>query len=101
MQMLMVVFRESLQDEVLTLLQNSDIKAYTLIQNVAGAGETGEALDSFAAPGVNSMLLVGLPEKQVQRSVDLLKAFRDGLVADHPARRAPIHVFLLPCTQVV
>ena len=101
MQMLMVVFRESLQDEVLKLLEDSDIKAYTLVQNVAGAGETGEVLDSFASPGVNSMLIVVLPEKQAERSVEMLKAFRDGLAEDHPAHKAPIHAFLLPCRQVI
>jgi nitrogen regulatory protein PII len=101
MRMLIVVFRESLQDEVLNLLQDCDIKAFTLIQNVAGAGETGQFLGSFAAPGVNSMLLVVLPKEQAERSVEILMAFRDSLANDQPVRKVPIVAFMLPCTQVV
>jgi len=101
MQMLIVVFRESLQDEVLTLLQDCDVKAFTLVQNVAGAGETGRVLGSFASPGLNAMLFVVLQKDQAERSVEVLKAFRDGLAEDHPAHKAPIRVFILPCTQVV
>lgn len=101
MKMLMVVFRDSLQDEVIMLLKDCDVKAYTLIQNVAGAGETGTALGSFASPGVNSMLLVVLPKEQADRSVEALKSYRDGLAEDHPAHKVPIRAFVLPCAQVV
>jgi nitrogen regulatory protein PII len=101
MKMLMVVFRDSLQDEILALLKGCDVKAYTLVQNVAGAGEAGTALGSFASPGVNSMVLVVLPEDQANRSVEALKVYRDGLAEDHPTHKAPIRAFALPCTQVV
>ena len=101
MKMLMVVFRDSLQDEILMLLKDCDVKAYTLVQNVAGAGETGTALGSFASPGINSMLLVVLPQDQADRSVEALKTYRDGLAKEHPAHKVPIRVFALPCAQVV
>jgi nitrogen regulatory protein PII len=101
MKMLMVVFRDSLQDEVLTLLQGCDVKAFTLVQNVAGAGEAGSALGSFASPGINSMLLVVLPPEQADRSVEALKNYRDGLAEDHPTHKVPIRAFVLPCAQVV
>jgi len=101
MKMLMVVFRDSLQDEILTLMKDCDVRGYTLLQNVAGAGETGTALGSFASPGVNSMLLVVLPQEQADRSVEALKAYRDELAKDHPAHKAPIRAFALPCAQVV
>ena len=101
MKMLMVVFRDSLQDEVLMLLKDCDVKAYTLVQNVAGAGETGMALGSFASPGVNSMLLVVLSKEQADRSIEALKAYRDGLAEEHPTHKVPIRVFVLPCAEVV
>jgi len=101
MRMLIVVFREGLQDEILTLLQDCDVKAFTLIQNVAGAGETGAALGSYASPGLNSMLIIVLPKEQADRSIQVLKGFCDGIASDHPAHKAPVRAFLLPCTQVV
>ena len=101
MKMLMVVFRDSLQDEILMLLKDCDVTAYTLLQNVAGAGETGTALGSLASPGINSMLLVVLPQDQADRSVEALKAYRDGLAKEHPAHKVPIRAFALPCEQVV
>src|SRR5262245_51249230 len=101
MRMLIVVFREGLQDEILTLLQDCDVKAFTLIPNVAGAGETGRALGSYASPGLNAMLIVVLPKEQADRSIEVLKAFRSGIASDHPAGKVPVHAFLLPCTQVV
>jgi nitrogen regulatory protein PII len=101
MKMLMVVFRDSLQDEILMLLKDCDVKAYTLVQNVAGAGETGVALGSFSSPGINSMLLVVLPREQADRSVEALQAYRDSLAEEHPAHKVPIRAFVLPCEQVV
>lgn len=101
MQMLMVIFRDSLQDEVLMLLKDCDVTAFTLVQNVAGTGEAGSALGSFASPGINSMLLVVLPQEQADRSVEALKIYRDGLAEEHPTHKAPIRAFLLPCAQVV
>jgi hypothetical protein len=99
--MLMVVFRDALQDEVLMTLKDCDVKAYTLVQNVAGAGETGTALGSFASPGTNSMLLVVLPTEQTDRTVEALKHYRDLLAEEHPAHRVPLRAFVLPCSQVV
>ena len=101
MEMLIVVFREALQAEILTLLQECDVKAFTLIQNVVGAGETGLALGSFDAPGLNSMLFIVLPKAHAERSIEVLRTFSEALKKDHPAHRAPIHAFVLPCNQVV
>lgn len=101
MKMVMIVFRNALTEQVLALLQEHEIKAYTLFPEVSGVGSTGAASGSFSSPGVNSMVLVALPDEQADRVVDRLKAFHDALVHDHPAGKAPVHVFVLPCIQAV
>jgi hypothetical protein len=47
------------------------------------------------------MMLVVLPEEQADQLIDKLKIFRDELASSHRTGKAPIHVFVLPCTQVV
>jgi nitrogen regulatory protein PII len=101
MKMVMVVFRDTLKDHMVMFLKEREIKAYTLMQEVAGVGQTGEATGSFAAPGFNSMILVALEEKQADGLVAELKEFRNSLAGDFPAGKIPMHAFVFPCTQAV
>ena len=99
--MLFRSFRDTLTEDVLAVLQERAIKAYTLFREVSGVGTTGAATGSFASIGSNSMMLVALPEEQADQLIDKLKIFRDELASSHRTGKAPIHVFVLPCTQVV
>jgi nitrogen regulatory protein PII len=101
MKMVMVVFRDTLKDHMVMFLKERETKAYTLIHEVAGVGETGVATGSFAAPGSNSMILVVLPEKQADRLVEGLKEFRNGLTGDFPSGKVPLHAFVFQCMQAV
>jgi len=101
MKMVMTVFRDTLTENVLAVLQEQEIKAYTLFREVSGVGTTGAATGSFASIGSNSMMLVALPDEQADQLIGKLKIFRDELVSSHRTGKAPIHVFVLPCTQVV
>ncbi|MBM4124946.1 MAG: hypothetical protein FJ246_08365 [Nitrospira sp.] len=101
MKMVMIVFRDSLKDEVLTLLQARGIKAYTLLSEVTGMGQSGMARGAFASLGFNSLLLAALPDDQADQAIGDLKAFHDGLAKEHPSGKAPVHAFVFPCTQVV
>jgi hypothetical protein len=101
MKMLLIVFRDSLEDEILVLLKELDVKAFTELQKVGGIGETGAAFHSFASPGANSMILTALAEDQAERVVDGLKTFRDQLAQQQKGMKIPLRVFVLPCLQVV
>ncbi len=101
MKMVMIVFRETHTEQVLALLQEREIKAYTLFPEVSGVGSTGAATGAFTSLGLNSMVLVALPEEQADQVVGELKAFHDTLANEHPTGKVPVHVFVLPCTQVV
>ena len=101
MKMVMVVFRDTLKDHMVMFLKERDIKSYTLMHEVAGAGQTGEAIGSFAAPNLNSMILVVLPDKQAEGFICELHAFRDSVAHDFPAGKVPMRAFLLPCSQAL
>jgi nitrogen regulatory protein PII len=101
MKMVMIVFRDALTEQVMALLQERAVKAYTLFPEVSGVGSTGAATGSFSSLGLNSMVLVALPEEQADQVVGQLKVFHDTLANEHPSGKVPVHVFTLPCTQVV
>ncbi|OLC42728.1 MAG: hypothetical protein AUH74_03735 [Nitrospirae bacterium 13_1_40CM_4_62_6] len=101
MKMLLIVFRDSLEDEIVVLLKEFNVKAFTELHKVGGTGETGDAFHSFASPGVNTMILTALAEDQAERVVKGLKAFRDQLAKQQQGAKIPIRVFVFPCEQVV
>jgi nitrogen regulatory protein PII len=101
MKMLMMIFRASLEGEVLELLEELGVKAFTELQRVGGAGETGSALDSYDWPGVNTMIFAAMVEDQADRVVQRFKAYRDQRVQEQEGLKLPFRVFVLPCLQVV
>ena len=101
MKMLLIVFRDSLEDEIVVLLKEFNVKAFTELHKVGGTGETGDAFHSFASPGANSMILTALADDQAERVVEGLKSFRDQLAKQRKGMKIPLRVFVLPCLQVV
>lgn len=101
MKMVMVVFRDTLKDHMIMFLKEREIKAYTLVHEIAGVGQTGQATGSFAAPGFNSMVLVALPSPQADQLAEDLKGFRDSVAGDFPTGKVPMHAFVFPCVQAV
>ena len=101
MKMLLIVFRDSLEDEMLVVLKELGVKAFTELQKVGGTGETGAAFHSFTSPGANSMILTALPKDHAERVVSGLQSFRDQLAKQQKGAKIPMRVFVLPCLQVV
>jgi hypothetical protein len=99
--MLLIVFRESLEEEIHALLNDHGVKAFTELHKVVGTGETGAAFHSFSWPGVNEMILTALQDDQAERMVEGLKAFRDERLQEQHGAKIPMHVFVLPCVQAV
>lgn len=101
MKMLIIVFRDSMNQEIRQLLKDLDIKAFTEAPKVLGTGEAGAAFDSFDWPGTNSMIFSAMEEDQEKRVVAGLKRFRDQLAKQQHGAKIPLRVFVLPCLQVV
>lgn len=101
MKMLLIVFRESITDHVHRLLKDHEVTAYTELQNVGGRGETGPTLHFSLSPGANRMILAAIPDQVAYRLIDGFTRFK----AEHSMQQhddpLPLHVFTLPCEQVV
>ncbi|HEX9742763.1 MAG TPA: hypothetical protein VGA17_08245 [Nitrospiraceae bacterium] len=101
MKMLMIVFRQSLEEDIMKLLRELEVKAFTELPSAVGSGKAGAAYQSFASPGANSIVYTALAEDQTERVVKGLRDFRDRLSLQQHGAAIPLRVFTLPCEQVV
>ena len=98
MKMLLIVFRQSMVERIHALLKEYDVNAFTELHNVAGRGETGPTVQFLLSPGANCMILTAVSEQRAYRLIDgfaRLKA-EQGMGQDDT-----LHIFVLPCEQVI
>ncbi len=101
MQMVVAIFRQSLETEILAVLRACEVRTFTDIAEVLGVGETGPALHTLSRPGFNSMVLAALAEPEAERVIAALRGFRDRCAVRRRGAGVPLHVFVLPCEQVL
>ncbi|WP_455389830.1 P-II family nitrogen regulator [Petrachloros mirabilis] len=101
MKMLLIVFRESMIEQVHALLKEHEVNAFTELHNVAGKGATGPTVQFFLTPGANSLILAAVPEQLASRLIDGFTRYR----AEHEMRRDgekfSLHIFVLACEQAL
>jgi nitrogen regulatory protein PII len=101
MKMLMIVFRESIEEDIKALLRTHNVKGFTEMHDVTGTGEAGPAFHSLSWPAFNDMILAALPDAEADTVVNALKDFRDRQVEKQGGAKIPLRVFALPCEMVV
>ncbi len=101
MKMLLVIFRESLDEEIRRLLRSLNVKAFTEASKVLGVGEAGMAADTFEQPGFNSLILAALDDEQAERVIAGLQQFREDMSRNQRGAKIPMRAFILPCDQVI
>lgn len=101
MKMLMMIFKESLEEEIQELLSEHHVSAFTQMHDVTGVGEGGATLHSLSFPGFNNMILAAMPDPDANKVVAALKTYRDGLAKKQGNDKIPLRVFSLPCDMVV
>lgn len=101
MKMLVIVFRESLVEQVHALLNEYEVTSYSELHNVTGKGATGLTSQFFLAPTTNRMILAVVAEQSAYRVIDGFTRFRLDQEAAKGDTIFPLHVFVLPCEQVV
>jgi hypothetical protein len=99
--MLMIVYRESIEEDIRGVLSKHEVRAFTEMHDVTGTGEAGAAFHSLSWPAYNNMILAALPEPQADTVVAGLKAFRDQQVEKQGGAKIPLRVFSLPCELVL
>jgi hypothetical protein len=92
MQMLMIAFRSSLEEQILALLKRHDVAAYTEVYKVHGTGEAGSTSGGPGSvwPISNSVLLIALSETQTDAVVAALQQFHAEWEGDPQRPKLPL-----------
>jgi nitrogen regulatory protein P-II len=101
MQMIVIVFRSSLEHDVRRVLADAGVTRHTDAQDVLGTGDAGPALGSFEWPGTNGLVLSALDDGDAARTVQALRRFHEATAIRQRGAPIPLRVFALPCTQVI
>jgi len=75
-----VIFESGADSEVMAALEELELEHYTLFEQTKGAGETGRKEGSAIFPGINTMLLIAMPEDRVEPLVRRLHEIRDSFM---------------------
>jgi hypothetical protein len=97
MQMMIMVFRTSMEGEVLPWVKQEQLP-YTRLDGAQGTGATGTMPGSVWWGGANSVLLLALPDDRVASFRDRVGAFKEDLEV-HQRVNVPFHIFVMPCLQ--
>lgn len=91
LKMVLVIYNEAIDLEVMEILGKSSLKNYTKVMGVFGRGETsGTHLGNDIWPGRNNLLYVACEEKQSKQLISEAKDLRKKL------GREGIKAFILP-----
>lgn len=83
MKMVMIVYNEAIDMEVMEVLPRNGLKNYTKIMGAFGRGTTsGTHLGNDVWPGKNNLLYVACEEKQAQQILERIKELRKKLGAE-------------------
>jgi hypothetical protein len=75
--MVMVIYNEAMDEEVMEVLTNCGLKSYTKLNSVFGSGETsGIHMGDDIFPGRNNILYIGCDKKQAAQLLGCVKELR-------------------------
>ncbi len=95
LKMVMLVYNEALDDEVMEVLQGCSMKNYTKATAVYGRGTTsGTHLGNDIWPGRNNILYVACEEKQARQILSCVRELRKRLGQEG------LKAFLLPIEEL-
>lgn len=95
MRMIMIVYNEAIDDEVMELLANCALKNYTKILGAFGKGDTsGTHLGNDVWPGRNNILFIASIEPQTQQLLFCIRELRKKL------GREGLKAFVLPIEEI-
>ena len=95
MKMLMVVYNEAVEEEVMEILEKCAMKNYTKITEVYGRGTTsGTHLGDDIWPGKNNLLYVACENTQAENLLTCIRELRKTLAHEG------VKAFLLPLEEV-
>ncbi|HVY07510.1 MAG TPA: hypothetical protein VHB46_16160 [Burkholderiales bacterium] len=101
MNMLMIILKESLEEDVRNLLRQHNVTAFTEINEATGQGEAGATLHSLSWPGFNNVIFAAMPDPDAKRVIAAIAEYRDKLENRQHGKKIPLRAFSIPCELVV
>lgn len=100
MKMLTIICRESMDDEVLALLERQRISGYTVLNDVGGSGETGHVSGTHGWKDSNKVYLIALEDDQAPSLVEAVNEMRIRLTQEQGLQKIPFRAYLQPCERI-
>ena len=97
MQMVIMMFRSSLEDEVLKMLKAERL-SFKFVEKTNGKGETGQDLDIIFGKGTNTMLFAVIKDEELSGFRERTHNWQRKLTGEGTVS-LPLHRFVLPCIQ--
>jgi nitrogen regulatory protein PII len=77
MKMLLVIYSEALDEDVITALEAIGVECFTRWTNVHGRGKkAGPRMDTAVWPGGNSVSMFVLPDDMARKAMDVIRGIR-------------------------
>lgn len=96
MKMFFVVYAEASDENITNAFKKAGYKSYTKMHGATGEGEESEPkLDTHFWPGRNNALLLGVPDDQIRKLIELVRRLKVELP------RAGIRAFTFPLEECV
>jgi len=95
MKMVMLVYNEALDNEIMEILEHCSLKYYTKIMGVFGCGQTsGTHLGTDIWPGRNNILYIACEEVEGKKVLAQVRQIRKNLGAEG------VKAFLMPVEEL-
>jgi hypothetical protein len=96
MKMFFVVYAEASDESITAAFKQSGYKSYTKMHGATGEGEESEPkLDTHFWPGRNNTLLLGVPDEEIGRLIELVRRLK----VEQP--RAGLRAFTFPLEECI
>jgi len=95
MKMVMLVYNEALDNEIMEILESCALKNYTKLTGVFGCGtSSGTHLGTDIWPGLNNVLYVACEEAAAKKIITAVKQLRKSIGAEG------VKAFLMPLEEM-
>jgi hypothetical protein len=96
MKMMIIVYSQAADYDVIGAIKKAGIKGYTKMENACGEGvETEPKLHTHTWPGENCVLFLALEEDKLPTIVEIIRVLK----LEHP--RAGVKAFIMPMEEII
>ena len=96
MQMLTVICDAGVEERVLEGLRQIGVPGYSRVSDLTGLGRTGRREGDPIWPGTNSLILVSVPDEEVESILAMLRSLKSEYT-----RPPALHVFSTPASDLL